>query len=439
MSNFNPTSYNSTNNVMNNHPLIENENHYFSVKKYVSVNSEDRDILKYPNSSEFEIELPQDYLNVASVKLHSWSFPANYNVFSLINANIHMSYKFINLYNPGEHKTSDILSEAIFAALYNVINTDISIIIEEGFYNPEQMAMELTNKFNESATVIIQTFLDDVTNIKYIEAKPLFSSYNRFRIVYNSVGQKLWFGNTADQFVLTNTTAFVITKEIVSQLCIRKNILPSEVNWGLPPFLGLTKCDAIANTVADTNLQQNIANSYPDLVTKNIKVPRFYYGDLLTLGHEGYWLLPSEPDATVYFLEATYKINFMGPAYMYMEIAGLNFIDETSPYNISKFTATTNETNGIVNSSFAKIAIPTTPISQWFDNNMGPYKFFNPPAERIRKLKIKLRYHNGQTVDFGTFDYSFMLEFNLLNPQQERSYSIRGAQDLGQLQNKLKY
>ena len=37
-------------------------------------------------------------------------------------------------------------------------------------------------------------------------------------------------------------------------------------------------------------------------------------------------------------------------------------------------------------------------------------------------------------VDFGLFNYSFMLEFNLLRPQQEKSYSIRNAFDLGQTQ-----
>ena len=47
---------------------------YLLEKKYVSICSEDRNIMKYPNPSTFEIELPQDYLNVQSVKLHSWSF-----------------------------------------------------------------------------------------------------------------------------------------------------------------------------------------------------------------------------------------------------------------------------------------------------------------------------------------------------------------------------
>jgi hypothetical protein len=117
----------------------------------------------------------------------------------------------------------------------------------------------------------------------------------------------------------------------------------------------------------------------------------------------------------------------MGPAYIYMEIEGLNCIDETSPYNLSTFTAHTNQTNGVVNSAFAKIPIISTPISQWFDSGMIPYKYFNPPAERIRKLKIKIRYHNNVLVDFGSFDYSFMLEFNLLKPQNERKYNITDA------------
>ena len=113
-----------------------------------------------------------------------------------------------------------------------------------------------------------------------------------------------------------------------------------------------------------------------------------------------------------------------------MEIDGWNCIDETSPYNLSLYTSQTNKTNGVVNSSFAKIAIPTTPISQWFDNDMGPYKYWNPPAERIGKIKVKIRYHNGTLVDFGIFDFSFMIELNILKPQQEKNYNISSAYDL---------
>ncbi len=103
-------------------------------------------------------------------------------------------------------------------------------------------------------------------------------------------------------------------------------------------------------------------------------------------------------------------------------------IDETSPYNMNSFTLTTNKTNGIVNSSFAKIPIPTTPMSQWFDQGSQPYKLYLPPAERIRKLKIKIRYHNGQLVNFGVFNYSFTLEFALYSSQQLREYKLFNPQ-----------
>jgi len=107
----------------------------------------------------------------------------------------------------------------------------------------------------------------------------------------------------------------------------------------------------------------------------------------------------------------------MGDAFFYMEIQGLNCIDETSPYNLSNFTVTTNQTNGVANAAFAKISIPTTPLGQWFDKKSLPYKYFAPPAERLRRFKIKLRYHNGQTVDFNVFPYSFTLEFTCVKPQ----------------------
>jgi hypothetical protein len=155
-------------------------------------------------------------------------------------------------------------------------------------------------------------------------------------------------------------------------------------------------------------------------------VPRFYYGSALTSGDNGYWLLPnpSLPGSEVHWIEPAYKINLMGPSYIYMELSGQNCIDETSPYNISQFTATTNKTNGVVNSAFAKISIPTTPISQWFDDDAGPYKFYYPPAERMRKFHVRFRYHDGQIVDFGTFNFTFTLEFTLQLPQILRDSTL---------------
>ena len=54
-SDYNNYPPNNIYNVSTNHPLIPNSNEYIYYKKYVSIHSEDRDCLKYPVSSVFEI------------------------------------------------------------------------------------------------------------------------------------------------------------------------------------------------------------------------------------------------------------------------------------------------------------------------------------------------------------------------------------------------
>lgn len=398
-------------NVNTSHPLIPNSQEYIYYKKYVSIHSEDRDLNKYPNSSEFEIELPEDYLNIASVRLVQWTFPANYNVFSAVNQNITMTFMIKNPYNPGENSVSNTYYERIFEALWINQTFNYNIIIEDGFYNPIQMATELTNKFNHAVTIKIREYFVSKGWTDTLNEFNLNGGYNRFVIVYNNVGLKIWFGNTADGFILTNETS-LLENALTNNLCfIGRRQVPDSSQWGLPSNLGLPRCNI--ESISSTNFEHN-----PSFSNYNgSAVPRFYYGDVFP-GDGGYWLLPLDiSGCKVHWVESVYKLNLMGTAYLYMEVAGLNCIDETQPYNVSNFTLTTNKTNGIVNSAFAKMAIPSTPLSQWFDRDSVPYKLFLPPAERMRKLSIKIRYHNGQIAEFGVFNFSFMLEFTLLVPQ----------------------
>jgi hypothetical protein len=396
-------------NLNNNHPLIPNQNQYICEKKYISIHSIDRDNLKYPNASLFEIELPQDYLNVETIRLHSWSFPANYSVFNSNANNLIFVFKFTDIYNPSKYGYNDPLQNAIYAGLdYQLTNYyDYVICIEDGFYNPSQMAIELKNKMNAKVTEDLVTFFKNNEDYKY--ALELFTGYNEFEVVYNSVGQKLWFGNKSSGFELINDSCYYIIDNYAINNCINgQRVLPSFYNWGLPSYLGFTRCP-----------EKSICTSNPNDY-------RFFYLEL----NSGLWITPSTlPYARVHYLSAPLKINFMGPSYIYMELdsnSSLNCIDETEPFQIDKLSLTTNQTNGIVNSAFAKIPIPTTPISQWFDNeDITPYKWFDPPMERIRKVKVKMRYHDGTLVDFSGFDYSFMLELSLLSPQIGRNANIK--------------
>lgn len=401
-------------NVSTNHPIIPNENDYIIYKKYVSIHSEDRDVLKFPSSSLFEIELPEDITNVYSLRLINWTFPANYNTFSFLNQNVGMSFLITNPYNPYINMVVSPLEEAIFTCLYNSSDEEFNIIIDDGFYNPTQMITELQNKFNTVVSYRIVKYLKDNSLTDLAEEFTLQGGYSKFIIVYNTVSQKIWYGNTSDGFVLTNETQALKQALSDNLVCGVKQQLPEFDNWGLPSNLGLTR-----------NNIEAITTTNPE--TGEPFTPRFYYGDVQP-GDNGFWLLPNPTltNSVVYFIESPFKINLMGPAYIYMEIAGNNCIDETSPFNVSNFTLTTNVTNGVSNAAFAKIAVPTTPISQWFDRDSFPYKMYWPPADRIRRLNIKLRYHNGQLVQFGVFPYSFTIEFTQLIPHQNRQLSTIG-------------
>jgi len=395
-------------NTASTHPLIPNSQDYMIYKKYVSIHSQDRDIIKYPLSTEFEIELPEDYCNVQTVKLSTWTFPSNYSTFSQLQNNITMTFRINNPYNPGDYGLADPLQDAIFEILYSIRKVDFVIQIDEGFYNPLQMSIELTNRFNDAVSRRITEALTTIPKYVALNLNAQFSStgYTQFVIVYNSVQQKMFFGNKSSEFLLTNDSV-LYNDFIVLADCYKRSIYPEFSNWGLPAYLGFTRCPS------------------PSFTLPNGEYPRFFFGEI-NPGDNGFWLLPETtlPGAKIYYAVAPLKINLMGPSHFYMEIAGMNCMDETMPWALNEFTTHTNETNGVVNSAFAKIAIPTTPISQWFDNDIDSYMLYNPPAERIRKIKIKLRYHNGAPVYFGGFDFSFTLEFNLLVPQSQRKYNI---------------
>jgi hypothetical protein len=422
--NFNTNVFNTN----TSHPLIPSSQEYMYYKKYVSIHSEDRNFLKYPTAAEFDIELPEDLLNVSALRLVSWTFPANYNTFSAVNNNTIMTFKINNPYNPNINGITNILLQKTFECLFLSQTEDYKIRIEDGFYNPQQMATELTNKFNYVITEKLNSYFktkstdptltpaeqaDYLTALSDLET---VGGYSNFVIVYNNVSQKIWFGNICDGFTITNETRLIESVLTQPLNCDIRAQVPDFSDWGLPSNLGFSRCDSVSTNSSSIPTAPNI------VIYNDTYVPRFFYGDVYP-GDNGYWLLPSPvlTNSQVQWLECPFKINFMGPGYMYMEIVGQNCIDETSPYNVSTATLTSNITNGVANAAFAKISIPTTPIAQWFDRDSLPYKFYYPPAERMRRFSFRIRYHNGQLVNFGEFNYSFVLEFTLQLPQLLRS------------------
>lgn len=87
-------------------------------KKYLSIHSEDRDFVKYPNASKFAFELPVEYKNVLSLKLSDISLPPLYTFSENIN-NLTFSAEFtldtsLNkkvTISPGNYTYTQMLSE----------------------------------------------------------------------------------------------------------------------------------------------------------------------------------------------------------------------------------------------------------------------------------------------------------------------------------------
>jgi hypothetical protein len=101
---------------------------------------------------------------------------------------------------------------------------------------------------------------------------------------------------------------------------------------------------------------------------------------------------------------------------IYLEMDGFNCIDELDPYRQTRWTQTTNGTNGTVNGAFFKVLLAQPTYVQWSDPTTNVYKWFSPPMERLRRLRLSWRTHSGQQVHFSG-DWNITLELSVLVPK----------------------
>jgi hypothetical protein len=368
-------------------------------------------------------------MNVVKVQLVEWSFPSNYYTFSAVAKNLLMSFQISDPYDASAADLSSLseaerqLQLAISAGLIAFKNSLFVIQISEGFYNPLQMATELTNQFNKTVTDYLNTyFLENGYDPAFIDyfnnttdgipnygTPPVVGGYKEFVVFYNIISQKLQFGNRSSRFIIPS-----IITPISKELYFKYYYLGCTIQR-LPQF---------TDKILLFNLGFDIKTAETTTL-KNQQYARVYYDD--TAGsfstNDGIWLYPSidtHPGCNVSYIIPIHQINFMGPSHFYLEINELNNMDELNPFpSIASLSEISTETPpNRVNSAFCKISVNSTPISQWYDRDNTAFKLFNPPAERLRKLRIKVRYHDGSLVLFGTFAYSLTLEISMFNPQQ---------------------
>ncbi len=348
-------------NVYTEHPLIERQQTYVLERKLVTIHSEDRDVCAWPNSSLFEITLPQQLTNVQSIRLIESNFPSINNVFTNTNQNTKMTF-YVN-------------------------GNTYTITIDEGFYSPNQLANELTNKMN----------------------KAVGTSYNEFVVIYHEVNQKIWFGNKSATFKLMfNATENYSVTGNAYENC--KVLPPNDLStcmttkWGLPYYLGFNR--------------EEYKN--PTSTTENLN-----YEYKKTTDSDYTWLPVS---GTGYYIVAPNVISIFGETAFYMDLFKYNDMDELMPYPRRTNAATDNSYGGRVNNAFAKIPILGIPVSQYFDSRnsmLQNMSQFFPPLERLSKIKIRFRYHDGRLVDFSNCDFNFTLEFDLYRDEMARDLKLR--------------
>lgn len=365
-----------------NHPIIERQQTYFLDRKLISIHSEDRDINKHPNSNEFEVMLPQDMLNVYSMRLVNIDLPNNYYTFT----NSYQNTKFLFEVQPDI--SGNIGQEyTLLNTVFNSIPPDNFYLSEitEGYYTPDELILELQCKMNNA-----------ITDRLIALGMPSTYSYTHFVVRYDRVQHKVLFLNDRDKFVLN----FSLQLGYDNIPCNQKIVWEQYIHWGLPHYLGFEKLDYKA--------------------TGN---------DFIEICYDNYTLTPDASSASqkVWGVRAINTLNISSPNVIYMELDRYNTIDEIDPYSGNTTGLYNNDYHGRTNSAFARIPVIQNPFSQVFDSRNGFLNnlvVFKTPLTKLKRMKFKFRYHDGRMVDFKNMSFSFCIEINQLIDEQERKFLV---------------
>ena len=242
--------------------------------------------------------------------------------------------------------------------------------------------------------------------------------YQNFRVFWDKVGMRFWFGNIEDDFTLL----FDKKSDYVLDNCRQPSVWSQTNRWGLPSYLGFKR--------ESYEAEPAINNGIATCIT-------FHY-----MGPDAHWMSPEDASLPVYYVRGPGSPFLTADRAIYMECEKYNSIDELKPYvqstnasnNYDSSRLFNNHTskklcntlkcgsqqnydyNGYVNSCFAKIPITSTPLGVVNDLGMAFCKMLQRSMFLKRKwqLKFTFRYHDGRLVDFDDIPFDFTIEFNQL-------------------------
>lgn len=164
------------------HQLIERKQNFTLDRKILSVDTNDRDIDKWPNPCDFEVSCPQSYNNIESIRL----------------LNIQTPNKFYNI--------SEYLQNNKFKIDISGTNS-FFIILEDGYYTIKN----LVNSLNNATTITVK---------------------------HNEVNNKIYFGHD------NSFTMYFNDSDLSYNNCYNSNynnIYKQHSKWGLGAILGFNK------------------------------------------------------------------------------------------------------------------------------------------------------------------------------------------------------
>ena len=411
-------------NTRQTHPLIPREQTYVLDRKIVSIHSLDRDIKKWPHANHFEINLPETLSNVQSMRLVQISLPCNPYIFSNENQNTKLSFR-LEQPSPFPDAHDDHVGPCCFG--------EYTITLRDGSYTPEQLAVAIANLMN-SAVFASPHCSHSKDKQCVIAHKPEPQSVG-FVCAYDEVANTFWFGNHRYPFTL-----LFGKREVYTDLCQGQvRVFDHYTRWGLPAYLGYKKQNYKSTKLDDSEL--NHTNTQYKMYVKRI-IQFDYMPDCVEVNacggpqHSGPgpWIWPEDTSKNVYVVNLydpsfdICNLDIHGEDAIYMEIDRYNTMDEIKPYSCNTSGWFNNDYNGKVNSAFAKIPVTCAPYSQIFDSRQGfltNISHYQPPIQKISRLRFKFRYHDGRLVDFKCLPLNFSLEFNMLKDEQLRAAIIR--------------
>lgn len=407
-----------------NRPISNRSSNFFVDRKIISVDSVDRDIMKWPHSSQFEVQLPEPLINVSTIRLIDVNIPSTEHMFAHRFRNTKLQFRIQPRCNNGGTEKDEL--QAFFDSSANVVGDGIfEATIRPGTYTVDEFANELEFQLNDAVTK---------TMIAYSEV--LDSSYvyeNWFHVIYHAPRNRFIFVNARDHFhfVCNKESNFdsLLTKED-RQLGSRRT-WNDYSHWGLGFNLGFEQLEYESVTGSE------YGNGSTDTLFK------LSYDSSVTVTADNH------AEDGLYVLEAPNHVVIDRYQHIYVELDKYNSIDEIDPYanntsaiddtlsscntdnNCATYAirrhANTGSYSGNANASFAKIPLVNGRYTYTQDNRNGSLTniaIFKSPVPKIYKMKFRFRYHDGTLVDFGTLPYSLTFEINQMISDVKHSHEL---------------